>query len=224
MVRIQSEESLSMSNQHWRDILSTNLSSLPGLSDTKAMKRQQRIHDILMPTFSDPGVRARITAGEPYVWQRRSYLPGVLPVENVVRQILWELYELNFIYEFISLDRRACENLDLTDNEQLLKRESLISKCFAVNTFKSAPIPSRNCGLAADNPRERLPYLQQVVRVMMAWKGIKPPAFNRADLFVDRQAEDLEDIVAKYYCQQFYGYFGRAAQVPHRLFRTDCII
>jgi hypothetical protein len=33
-------------------------------------------------------------------------------------------------------------------------------------------------------------------------------------------AVDLEKVVAKYYCQQFFNYFGRAAQVPHRLFAT----
>ena len=143
----------------------------------------------------------------------------MLPVTSVVCQILWELYELNFTYEFISLDHRACDNLDLMDNERLLERESSISKCFVIDTFKSAPLPIHNCGLAADDLRVRLPYLQEVVRVMMAWKGSKPTAFYRADLPLDdHQAKELEDTVAKYYCQQFYDYFGRAAQVPHHLF------
>jgi hypothetical protein len=31
----------------------------------------------------------------------------------------------------------------------------------------------------------------------------------------------LEETVTKYYCQQFYNYFGRAAQIPHRLFAID---
>ena len=160
-VRIRHGELLSMSGQHWRDCLSTDFNNLLGKSDSKATKRRQKILETLTPRLlSDPGVKPRSTAGEPYFWQGHSYLPGVLPEVNVVRQILWELYELNFIYEFISLDRRACENLDLTDNEQLLEREYLISKCFAVDAFKSVPLPNRNCGLAADNLLERLPYLR----------------------------------------------------------------
>ena len=216
----------SMSSQHWRDLLSTDLSTLSGLSNTKALKRRQHILNILIPSSpSDPGVKPRSTVGEPFFWNGCSYLPGVLPAENVVRQILWELYELNFTCEFISLDRRACENLDLSDNEKLLERESLISKCFVIDTFKSVPLPNINCGLAADNLRERLPYLQKMVFVMKAWKGIKPPEFYRAVLpLVDQQVEDLEKTVSKYYCQQFYCYFGRAAQVPHRLFPMDNIV
>jgi hypothetical protein len=215
-----------MSSQQWRDLLSTDLSSLSGTSDSKAMKRRQQIHNILMPRLSlDPGVKPRNTVGEPVVWQDRSYLPSVLPAENVVRQILWELYELNFTYEFISLDRRACDNLDLMDSDQLLKRETLISKCFVQRTFKSVPLPNHNYGLAADEPRERLPYLQRMVHVMMAWKGSKPLAFNLEDQSpVGQQATELEEVATKYYCQQFCRYFGRAAQVPHRLFPMDCVV
>ena len=214
-----------MSSQQWRDLLSTDLSSLSGTKDSKAMKRRQHIYNILMPRSSpDPGVRPRNTVGEPVVWQGRRYLPSVLPAENVVREILWELYELNFTYEFISLDRRACDNLDLMDSDQLLERESLISKCFVLHTFKSIPLPNRNYGLAADDLRERLPYLQRMVHVMMAWKGRKPRTFDLADQsLVGQQATDLEEVATKYYCQQFYLYFGRAAQVPHRLFPMDCV-
>jgi hypothetical protein len=214
-------EGLSMSNQDWRDLLSADLNNLSGNGDTKAMARREKIRHKLEPMSSGPGVRFRSTIGEPFVWQGRGYLPGVLPARDVVRQILWELYELNFTHEFISLDRRACETLDLTDNERLHERKYLISKCFVtgINTFKSAPLPKHNCGLAANDLRDRLPYLQEMVRLMMAWKGSKPTAFYRADLPLDdHQAKELEDIATKYYCQQFYDYFGRAAQVPHRLF------
>ena len=51
----------------------------------------------------------------PIVWQGREYPVGELPPENVIREILWELYELNFIHELQSLDRRACDNLDLSN-------------------------------------------------------------------------------------------------------------
>ena len=170
-------------------------------------------------------MRFRSTVGEPFIWQGRGYLPGVLPVRNVVCQILWELYELNFTYEFISLDRRACDNLDLMDSDQLLKRETLISKCFVQRTFKSVPLPNHNYGLAADEPQECLPYLQRMVHVMMAWKGSKPLSFNLADQSpVGQQATELEEVATKYYCQQFCRYFGRAAQVPHRLFPMDCVV
>jgi hypothetical protein len=45
-------------------------------------------------------------------------------------------------------------------------------------------------------------------------------ADDLSDLSPDA-ARELEKVVAKYYCQQFFNYFGCAAQVPHRLFATN---
>ncbi len=56
-----------------------------------------------------------------------------------------------------------------------------------------------------------------MVQVMNAWKGTKPTTFRLVELqnMTDQQAKDLEAAATTYYCQQFYTYFGRAAQVPH---------
>jgi hypothetical protein len=208
-----------MSSQLWRDFLATDLSSLQAQSDTRLAMRLQKIYNILSPAKSAPEVKPRSTVGEAFFWQGNGYLPGVLPPENVVRQILWELYELNFSREFLSLDRRACQDLDLSDNDQLLERQSLILKCFVAGTFI---LPHANYGLASNTVQDRLPYLQLMVQVMVRWKGIKPSVFEVANCspqtVTDARAKELEEAATKYYCQQFFSYFGRAAQVPHRLF------
>ena len=36
--------------------------------------------------------------------------------------------------------------------------------------------------------------------------------------FSRQAAMSFENLVAKYYCQQFFNYFGWAAQIPHHLF------
>jgi hypothetical protein len=218
---VTQEGSLAMNAQVWRDFLNID-SSASGATDkdTKSARRRQLAQDLLKATFSsNPGMVPRCTVGEPFVWQGCNYHPGDLPPQNVVRQILWELYELNFTQEFVSLDRRACANLDLSDKERLYERQSLISKCFLSNALNVAPISDYNCGLAAEAIRDRLPYLQCMVQIMSAWKGTKPAIFGVAHhSLLDEQATELEEATTKYYCQQFYNYFGRAAQIPHRLF------
>jgi len=85
--------------------------------------------------------------------------------------------------------------------------------------------PRPHWGLAADSLRDRLPHLISMVLVMQSWKGINPAAFDIANQsppdISDQQAKELEDIVTKYYCQQFFNHFGHAAQVPHHLFPTQ---
>ena len=233
-----------MNAQNWRDFLITNLRLLSEVTEmgTSATSRRSptshksaksrrsttsRLHarNVLTEKLSLNSLVLRSTVGEPLVWQGRNYPPGNLPPENIFRQVLWELYELNFAHEFLSLDRRACERLDLTDDEKLYERQSLISKCFVSNALSYTSLPNTNCGLAAEDIRDRLTYLQRMVHIMGAWKGAKPAVFGLADhapqTITDRQARDLEDAATKYYCQQFYSYFGRAAQVPHRLFPVN---
>jgi hypothetical protein len=225
LMRVTTEASVAMSGQNWRDFLATDLSTTSEKKDTKAAKRRQQILDMLTPR-SDlfPDVKTRSTTGEPITWQGKKYIPGVLPADHIIREILWELYQLNFYYELLSLDRRACTDLTTSDNLQLIHRQALISECFPIEPFKSTSLPTRNCGLAGQDVEERIPFILVLVRVMQSWKGDKPLVFQLAARSFHElsasQAVELEEAATKYYCQQFYNYFGRAALVPHRLFPT----
>ncbi len=226
-MRLEKESSLAMSNQNWRTLLSIDF-NVPekGPRETKAARRRQESLAMLMPT-SDmyPGVKMRSGSMGPMVWQGKEYPPGVLPPEDVVRQILWELYEVNFIHELLSLDRRACANLDVSDTAQLFERQIKISRCFPTSSFRHVPIPSINGGFGADDFDLRSLFIVGLFYVMKSWKGDKPALFDVPEDDVRNyiytfQMED-EEVIAKYYCQQFFNYFGRAAQTPHRLFATN---
>ena len=126
-----------------------------------------------------------------------------------------------YFNELQSLDRRACHNLDLLNAMQLFEREIEISQCFQTNSFRHIPIPSENLGLADDDFDKRFRFIAGLYFIMKSWKGDKPAmlADDLSDLSPNA-AMELEKVVAKYYCQQFFNYFGRAAQVPHHLFAT----
>jgi hypothetical protein len=224
LMRVANETSLALSNQSWRTYLSID-NTVPKKGDTKAARRRQETLDMLLPnTDVYSGVEMRSGSLGPIVWQGREYPQGALPPENVVREILWELYELNFIHELQSLDRRACQNLDLSSASQLFDRQVEISQCFPTSSFRHVSIPSENCGLANDDFDKRLQFVMALVFVMNSWKGDKPAmlAGDPFDLQLSPSgAMELEKVAAKYYCQQFFNYFGRAAQVPHRLFATS---
>ena len=222
LMRLQTERSLAMSSQHWRTFLSMDL-SVPVQGSTKAAKRRQDVLEMLVPKSSIyPEVQTRSITNQPLVWQGKEYPSGVLPPEDVVQQILWELYELNFIHELQSLDRRACADLNLSDVVQLVERQMKISRCFPINSFRHVMIPSENCGLAADDLNRRFPFVVKLLHVMKPWRGEKPAIFGISmDNLRDSTHQTrilLENTIAKYYCQQFFNYFGRAAQIPHRLF------
>jgi hypothetical protein len=225
LMRVANEPSLALSNQSWRTYLSID-NTVPGKSDTKAARCRQEVLELILPsTDMYPGVERRSDLKGPVVWQGREYPSGVSLPENVVREILWELYELNFIHELQSLDRRACRNLDLSDASQVFDRQTKISRCFPTSSFQHVSIPSANCGLADDNFDKRFQSVTGLVFVTEAWKGDKPTmlAGDLSELQLSPDgAMEMEKVVTKYYCQQFFNYFGRAAQIPHRLFVTSC--
>jgi hypothetical protein len=75
--------------------------------------------------------------------------------------------------------------------------------------------------LADDDFNKHFQFITVLVFVINSWKGDKPAvlAGNLSDLQLSPDdAKELEKVAAKYYCQQYFYYFGCAAQVPHHLF------
>ena len=158
----------------------------------------------------------------PIVWQGREYPSGVLPPKNVLWEILWELYKVNFIHKLQSLDCCACHNLDTLSATQLFERQIDILQCFHTSLYQHVHIPFENLGLAYNDFGKHFRFVTGLYIVMKSWKGDKPAmlANDLSDLSPNA-AMELEKVVAKYYCQQFFNYFGCAAQVPHHLFSMN---
>jgi hypothetical protein len=228
-MRLANEPSLALSNQSWRSFLSIDDAVLEkgGMGEkggTKTALRRQGVLDIILPNSNTyPGVERRSGLMGPITWQGREYPLGTLLPDNVLREILWELCEINFIHELQSLDRRACSDLDLSNTTQLFERRIEISQCFHTSSFQQVPVPSKNRGLADDDFDKRFQFVTALAFVVKRWKGDKP-ALLAGDLDNLQLAPDgcveMEKVVTKYYCQQFFNYFGRAALVPHRLFAS----
>ena len=155
-MHVAKEPSLALSNQSWRTFLSID-KTVPENGETKAVHHSQEVLDIILPNPNlYPGVEKRSSLMGPIVWQGWEYPSGVLPPENIVWEILWELYEVNFIHELQSLDHCICNNLDSLNATQLFNRQIKISECFQTNSFRHIPIPSENHGLADDDFRQAL--------------------------------------------------------------------
>jgi hypothetical protein len=225
ILRLGNESSLALSSQNWRTLLTMDL-GVKVEGTTKTANRRREVLRLLLPKpGASPELKIQSTLKDTCVWQGKEFPSNALPPEDVVRQILWELYELNFIHELVSLDRRACAELDATDVMQLIERENKISRCFPLDSFRHITFASENRGLAADAFNKRFHYIVNLFLVMKAWKGKQPAIFGASEdtvrEFTQTAAMGFEKVVVKYYCQQFFNYFGRAAQIPHRLFRSD---
>jgi hypothetical protein len=214
-----------LSNQQWRDCLGGLREK--SRASTRAGKRRAQVTQLLGDFAKESGL-VKDTSESQVFWKERLLVTvdTILPDRKVVQEILWELYELNFRFEFLALDRRANNSPMANQQSELNSRQDDLMACFMPSksndlTFFVTEIPERNGGLAADSWHERLAYLLAMHKVMTTWDGTKPEGFglgNRGiNSFTEKSVELLEEAIATFYTQSFFDYFGRAATVPHKL-------
>ena len=163
--------------------------------------------------MTKPGVSSSsLSHNEPAVWRGEKLTSNVMPPINTVREILWELYELNFRFEFLALDLR------------LSQLESDVAAMFpgSEGSLARIRISSVNHGLVADDWHARLPYVVALVTCMRCWNVEETPrAFKvverECSTITKEEALALEEAAASFYTQQFFDNFGRAAIIPHRI-------
>ncbi len=137
--------------------------------------------------------------------------------DNHLEQILWELHEINFRFEFQALDRRARVN---TPFETLPDGDIALMGCFPEMSFAVPGVHTANHGIASLSNRERAHYLFAMAMVMSKWKSV-----NQNGLIVKmsklhwspEEIDELEAEVASLYTQSFYNSFRRPPVIPHRL-------
>ncbi|KAJ7729666.1 hypothetical protein DFH07DRAFT_969414 [Mycena maculata] len=193
-----------LTTQEWRDILQGKVTQ-QGKSGSRAHMRSASLEDLLRPAFDACGIDD--LTGFPVS-------PDAVPPldMNGAKEILWELAEINFRYEFLALDALA-SGLDRPDE---------CRRCFATTRLIGIDLEESQRGLAALETDERLPYFLCIAGLMCDWRAPceRPKEIENArgrTTWSQDSIYDLEGAVARYYTQSFYELFGRAAVVPMRL-------
>ncbi|KAJ7736190.1 hypothetical protein DFH07DRAFT_779742 [Mycena maculata] len=129
---------------------------------------------------------------------------------NCAREIIWDVADSNFRFEFVGLDHRASG----------LSRLDQCCECFAGGMLMGMPISMAKKGLAAIASSERHPYILRMAKLMRDWSP-RPPRMimdaNEDGEWGETERCALELAVATHYTQTFYEFFGRAAVIPMRI-------
>ena len=102
---------------------------------------------------------------------------GILRFDHIEKEILWELYEINFCCDLMMLDSKLAPSKWLISIDGLhdaLDHLMQICLCFARGdtlefTLSPPAIPTGNVGLAAENMSNCRPYLVALARLMLGW-------------------------------------------------------
>lgn len=234
-VSIPNSTSKPINNQLWRTLLNIPLGSASNDADgqsaeTKSAKRIEIIKDILANCVNgEHGASINESVANRILWKGREIVPGNVPSTNVAREILWELCELNFRSELVALDQRAHISPPTGSSSTLEEREPLIGKCLfgGDSALLAVRIEDANKGLADSLWSQRCQYILGLYHVMESWTGFHRYASGRytgivasvsaKQVLSDKEAEQLEKLVAGFYTQSFFNFFGRAPILPRCL-------
>ncbi|KAJ7169315.1 hypothetical protein C8R43DRAFT_1121194 [Mycena crocata] len=194
-----------LTGQQWRDILA-GLMVERSHAESRLRRRSTAIQDLIRPVLE----AANATSLEGFPAPAEAVPEFTL---ERTHEIVWQVAETSFRFEFASLDRRASG----------LDRFKDVKQCFAGHTLLLPPLSMSKNGLAAASLEERHRYIVRTACLMLQWvtKSLRPTIISRVAYPAERWPRDmmekLEDAVSAYYTQAFWEYFGRAAIVPLRL-------
>ncbi|KAF9050935.1 hypothetical protein BDP27DRAFT_1373542 [Rhodocollybia butyracea] len=124
---------------------------------------------------------------------------------QVVCEVIWELMEINYRMEFITLDAHLVPEPqgeteeDAMAREIWLQREAEILRCWPGLPYRpqySSPGPS-----SMHSPPSRIPFIKAFYQVVQYWPGPKPALLRQPfPLEVDQSAlESVEKVLVNYY-------------------------
>ncbi|KAK7053669.1 hypothetical protein R3P38DRAFT_3305134 [Favolaschia claudopus] len=206
---VASQTTLRLSSQEWREILQGHVER-SDQQRNKRTKNARTLQTVIAPVLSTLATDI-LSSFPPPVEQIPTY--DVL----VFKQVIWQLAEINFRCEFLSLDRRASG----------LRREGFVQKCFAGGLVFDVPLRLSKEGLASQDIGVRHRYHVRMARLMVDWKFVRchrPQWIGRSEArerqggkWTQDEMVELEWAVARYYTESFFELYGRAAVLPMRL-------
>ncbi|KAL0063028.1 hypothetical protein AAF712_010051 [Marasmius tenuissimus] len=109
LYRLQSPTFGPLKPKEWRVVLGMEVHGQK--PNTQAAQSRNDIEKMLQECLDSGDMEGSVNLANlseaPVVWRGSSLVPFTLPPNDVLKEILWEMFEINFRYELLSLDRRC---------------------------------------------------------------------------------------------------------------------
>lgn len=214
------ESAKPLSNRIWKSVLgmdkrSNKVTPHPNSRRTKEVDRAQEDLELVLRkarskiSVADLRLQTAHWGDNPVVLIAETELPD----ESIVREILWELAEVNFRHDFLNIDY-----LETLGREGMQRRMHVEELCWPDHSS----YPDRNnihVSIASQNPQERFRRLFNFFIVVQDWRCHKPPVFDQPFPLPTQSAalDDVEQAIALVYADRFYQYHYRPASIPYRI-------
>ncbi|KZS93894.1 hypothetical protein SISNIDRAFT_485487 [Sistotremastrum niveocremeum HHB9708] len=206
-----------LDREDWRHFLS----HIPERGAFQRRRKNLAIFDQLLPQGAP--VISPDESTLPYQWFNRLYDRGGDAKELILTQrlIMWELDELSFRIECLSLQGKISENAKHSEDERQVYRKQLASAWEQYDMehglyFKSAPSEDRGIGSVIWN--YSVPAIEAIRQVIASWPGA--PESIKASLVIPVESntipvvQSLRTALARFFCQTYHSQFSRFPMLP----------
>lgn len=140
---------------------------------------------------------------------------------NIIREIVWELYEAKFRIELLMLDKHLVpEPVGESDEAELMREiwyewDIQVHHCWPGLAYR--PLYAHP-GLSSSRAQSlRISYLKGLFDLVQGWPGDKAPELQKPFPSEDNQlaVSEVEEVLANYYVRIFLNSFHRPATIPH---------
>ncbi|SJL14437.1 uncharacterized protein ARMOST_17894 [Armillaria ostoyae] len=204
-----------LSHQMWRTILTYDWVGKSGVEDRvrgKETNRRELAANFMAGCIDEMSVQQE--GCTEVVWQGKSM--SDLKEEDV-HEILWELSELAFRMEFLSLDK----HLRVVDTDSAArKHERHLGHCFPRGRYDQCwmvGLGDAHRGISDSSWLRQAPYICSMRRVMCCWKNCLETIRGERSRYTEETLRTVQWEMAVFYCEAFYVAFGRAPILPRRL-------
>ncbi|KAI6140792.1 hypothetical protein BKA82DRAFT_4362707 [Pisolithus tinctorius] len=125
-------------------------------------------------------------------------------------KILWDLYEHNFRFELVALDRLLVPALWSNVESERLDQVRQIFPGDSELTMFAEPFPVKDQGLASLEPQTKLEYVERFRMLLASWPGFPPDLGTSLPSSASpARVWAVEKRLALFYVQSFFDNFGR---------------
>ncbi|KAF5314223.1 hypothetical protein D9758_019030 [Tetrapyrgos nigripes] len=203
------------SKKQWRQLLTIDKEQ-EIRADTRTGKQRLEMQTLLKSMVSRNTVQFDQLSSVPVTW-RGETIDGIQVPPTIAKEIIWELYELNFQQDLVALDAQLDKS-----NMSLPERQNLLDRCW-IGAREYTDCQKVQDGLASTDPTKRSQILGALHKIMTTWHGPKPPVLlsgfpvDMSGHNFGTRLDQIERDLAFYYTSSFLNVFFRAASIPYRL-------
>jgi hypothetical protein len=192
--------------------------------ETKAAKTRMEIETILRDCIEEGHLNLDIAnlAGTPAVWEGRTVSKTDIMDSAIGRKIVWELHEVSFRWELLTLDQRMYRG-SLTRTERDIRVLGNLPQ--AGGSIVPLSWNNGQDGFGAPSENGRRASTQALYQIMSEWHSQRTRSLpkvlhvleQRVPGVTEKDLMDAEEQVVAFYINTFVDSFERAPVIPHRL-------